>query len=155
MRRASLDRERTLRSWHTHSILAHGGKPGPCVCEIQPGRFRKGQRVLGCTVPRCWQCKRGKLMQIPKRQEYRATLSYREWASEYGLQRLPRKRYQAPPNKGFQPAGWAERSPSHGTMPSARGWVAAWRHTWPGRVGFGQRCCCTPNTDPLAAHECS
>ena len=64
MRRAALERDRALREWHKHraihvrqaadyGCLLAGWEPGvspadlvTCVCDNQPGRFRKGQRWL-------------------------------------------------------------------------------------------------------------
>lgn len=83
MRRAALERPRTLRVWRAHDRLIHEGVPTGCICEEQPGRFRKGQRVAGCS-PRCF-CKTDKLANVLKARDYRAALSYREQAAEFGF----------------------------------------------------------------------
>lgn len=49
MRRAALERPRTLRVWRQH--LAGHSDTDLCRCEFQPGRFRKGERVGGCGNP--------------------------------------------------------------------------------------------------------
>ncbi len=85
MRRASLERPRTLRVWRAHNRLIHDGLPTSCICDEQPGRFRKGQRVASCPKPRCWLCKSDKLGKHPKAREYRAALSYREQAAGFGF----------------------------------------------------------------------
>ena len=85
MRRASLDRARTVRVWRAHLRIIHDGDPGGCLCELQPGRFRKGQRRGGCGKPRCYLCKREKLTGEPTRQELRAATSEYEWSVEFGF----------------------------------------------------------------------
>jgi hypothetical protein len=92
MRRASLERARTVRVWRAHQVLIHDGLPTSCVCDEQAGRFRKGQRFGGCARPRCGLCKRHKLNREPNPRDCRAALSYREWGSEFGfVVRMPRK----------------------------------------------------------------
>ena len=92
MRRASLERPRSLRVWRAHNRLIHEGLPTSCVCEDQPGRFRKGERVGGCGRPRCGLCKRHKLYKEPTPRNYRAALAYREWGTEFGfVVRMPLK----------------------------------------------------------------
>ncbi len=85
MRRASLERPRTLRVWRAHHRLIHDGLPTDCICDEQPGRFRKSQRVAGCGKPRCWLCKRHKLAKETTARDHRAALSYHEQAAEYGF----------------------------------------------------------------------
>jgi len=85
MRRAHLERARTLRIWRAHLRLVHLGLPAACPCELQPGRLRKGQRLTGCSLPRCFLCHRAKLLGRATAQEYRAALSHHEWAHELGL----------------------------------------------------------------------
>ncbi len=87
MRRASLERRRTLRVWRAHNRIIHENLPTHCPCDKQPGRFRKGQRVAGCPNPRCWLCKRHKRTSEPTIHEYRAAVSHLEWAAELGLAR--------------------------------------------------------------------
>ena len=92
MRRATLERPRTIRTWRAHNLLIHHGLPTSCRCDKQVGRFRKGQRVGGCGRPRCGLCKAHKLFSKPTARDYRAALSYREWASELGVSvRMPRR----------------------------------------------------------------
>ena len=85
MRRASLERPRTLRVWRAHNRVTHDDIPTECVCDEQPGRFRKGQRIGGCGQQRCWLCKPHKLTNEPRAYEYRASLSHREWGVEFGF----------------------------------------------------------------------
>ena len=102
MRRAALERERTLREWHKHHRLhilqmveycAINGdwEPGvrpedlvSCPCDNQPGRFRKGQRWLS----------KGKQWVSPRdygdrtRQEAQSDANFREQLRElaFGLE---------------------------------------------------------------------
>jgi len=73
MRRAALEKYRTLRIWRNHLATHHGQIL--CECELQPGRFRKSQRVGGCGRPRCWLCHYDKLSGIPTIQEQRALIN--------------------------------------------------------------------------------
>ena len=57
MRRAFAERQRALRLWRAHNRLVHAGMGTSCVCDQQPGRFRKGQKIGGCGKSRCWLCK--------------------------------------------------------------------------------------------------
>lgn len=92
MRRASIERPRTLRVWRAHNRIIHEGVPTGCRCDAEPGRFRKGQRVAGCGKVRCWLCKGHKLSSEPTAGDYRAALSYHEQAAEFGFfVALPRK----------------------------------------------------------------
>jgi len=57
MKRAAVERLRTRSVWLRH--LRHHRSDGTalvCACELQMGRFRKGQRVGGCGNSRCWLC---------------------------------------------------------------------------------------------------
>ena len=90
MKRAHDERARTLRVWRQH-LSSHGSDRLTCICEFQPGRFRKGQRVGGCGQPRCYLCKRGKLCQVPTRQQQVSNISYDEWLEDLG--RIPRGRH--------------------------------------------------------------
>ena len=85
MRRASLERARTLRVWRSHLSWIHEGNPEGCLCELQPGRFRKTQRVGGCGKTRCFLCHPDKLLGCPTRQRLRSDVSNREWRLELGL----------------------------------------------------------------------
>lgn len=81
MQRAHTERLRTLHVWHQH-LASHGPNAKLCVCEFQPGRFRKGQRVGGCGHARCYLCHGEKLFQRPTRQQRLNDLSYKEWVDE-------------------------------------------------------------------------
>ena len=85
MRRAALERPRTLRVWRDHNRFIHDNDPTGCTCDEQPGRFRKGQRIGGCGKSRCWLCKRHKLTKEVTFRDYRAAFSYRESAAEWGF----------------------------------------------------------------------
>ena len=45
MQQAAIEKLRTLRTWRSH--LAMHGERIACDCELQPGRFRKTQRIGG------------------------------------------------------------------------------------------------------------
>ncbi len=85
MRRASIERGRTLRVWRKHNGYVHDGEATSCRCDDQPGRFRKSQRFAGCGRVRCHICQFEKLFSIPDLQQRRADVSYREWLAELGL----------------------------------------------------------------------
>ena len=92
MRRAALERARTVRTWKAHNRIIHNGRPTGCACDGQPGRFRKGQRIGGCGRVRCRVCKSHKLDREAAFRDYREAVWYRAWAAEYGVfVRLPRK----------------------------------------------------------------
>jgi hypothetical protein len=76
MRRAALEKQRTLQVWRRH-LVTHG-VPLVCGCELQPGRFRKSQRVGGCGRPRCWLCHYDKLAGNPKPRDLRLLAAERE-----------------------------------------------------------------------------
>lgn len=59
MKRAAIERLRTVNTWRAH--LSTHEDPALCVCDSQPGRFRKSQRVGGCGRARCWLCHGDKL----------------------------------------------------------------------------------------------
>ena len=84
MRRAFVERQRALRVWRAHNLIVHAGMDTSCVCDQQPGRFRKGRKVGGCGKSRCWLCKGPKLDKRSTARDYRKEVSYREWRSEYG-----------------------------------------------------------------------
>lgn len=84
--RASLERDRTIVVWRRH-LQRHGHRfPLTCICEFQPGRFRKGQRVGGCGRPRCYTCHAEKLFGTPSRQESRINISHQEWLKQMTYQ---------------------------------------------------------------------
>ena len=80
MRRAAIERPRTVSTWKRH--LARHEKPVRCVCDTQVGRFRKGQRVGGCGKARCYLCHREKLMGEPKMCDLRAMQTQKEGLQE-------------------------------------------------------------------------
>ncbi len=76
MKRAALEKTRTVRTWQRH--LAKHGAPVRCACEFQAGRFRKGERVGGCGRARCFLCHGEKLNGVPTRGQRRAEARHRE-----------------------------------------------------------------------------
>jgi hypothetical protein len=80
MQRAALERSRTRRVWLQH-LRTHGELVN-CACELQPGRFRKSQRVGGCGRRHCWLCHYFKLADIPTLQELRMLERFREGLAE-------------------------------------------------------------------------
>ena len=76
MKRATSERPRTLRIWRKH-LKIHGGD-SLCRCELEPGRFRKTQRIGGCGRSRCWLCHYDKLAGLATRQERRAAARLQE-----------------------------------------------------------------------------
>ena len=67
MRRASLERPRTVREWKSRQWMDE---------ELEPGCFRKGRTALGC--PRfCIHCRA--IKDKPKRQTILSDLRMREW----------------------------------------------------------------------------
>ena len=83
MRRAAIERARALRVWRSHLRLIHPDpEPFLCICENQPGRFRKTERIGGCGRGRWCDCNGPKLQKMPKRQERAANISYHEWLDE-------------------------------------------------------------------------
>ena len=79
MRRAALEKARTLRVWRAHNRIIHQNESTGCVCDEQAGRFRKGQRAAGCSIGAHCVCKYHKPFREPTLQEARANLSHREW----------------------------------------------------------------------------
>jgi hypothetical protein len=82
MKRAAFERVRTIAVWRRH-LASHGAEVGLCDCELQPGRFRKGQRIGGCGNARCYLCHFEKLFGFPKPSQRRAEISFREWSREF------------------------------------------------------------------------
>lgn len=78
MKRAAIERGRTLRTWKAHQRLAHGNRETGCICDKQAGRFRKGQKQGGCGNSRCYVCHGSKLFDMPTRQRMRADELERE-----------------------------------------------------------------------------
>jgi hypothetical protein len=78
MKRAAIDRQRTIAVWRRH-LASHSADAAHYAHEIQPGRFRKGQRIGGCGNPRCYLCHCDKLLGVPNRSQQRAEISFREW----------------------------------------------------------------------------
>ena len=81
MKRAAVERQRTVRVWRQHLSYIHGNDPDLCVCELQPGRFRK-HRISGCGRPRCYFCHADKLCKRPTFQQRRSDVSFHEWKRE-------------------------------------------------------------------------
>ena len=80
MRRAAIERFRTLQTWRDH--LAVHGATIFCDCELQPGRFRKSQRIGGCGRSRCWLCHYEKLAGCPTVHDLRSLATEREGLAE-------------------------------------------------------------------------
>ena len=78
MKRASLERQRTVGVWRRH-LGTHGPGPIRCRCEFEVGRFRKGQRVGGCGNSRCFLCHGDKLLKRPTLEQARSDSTLREW----------------------------------------------------------------------------
>jgi hypothetical protein len=55
MYRAAVERPRTFATWAKHQHIVHP-QGSTCVCDVQPGRFRKGQKQAGCGKT-CYMCK--------------------------------------------------------------------------------------------------
>ena len=82
MRRAALERARTLRVWRAHNRVVHGGEDTGCPCDQQPGRFRKIS--LGdCGKARCYLCHHDKLLGIPSVKDRIAEERYRSSWLDY------------------------------------------------------------------------
>jgi hypothetical protein len=80
MKRAAEERSRTRTTWLRH-LQAHRGTVA-CVCELQMGRFRKGERIGGCGHSQCWVCHSEKLGRVPTVQQLRNEATYREGLTE-------------------------------------------------------------------------
>ena len=80
MQRASLERFRTVGTWRAH-LRTHSGL-ALCQCELQPGRFRKGQRLGGCGKARCFLCHYSKLLGLATLSERRGLASFKEGLAE-------------------------------------------------------------------------
>ena len=87
MRRATIERQRTLREWRNRL---------PSDESLEPGRFRKGRTARGCPH-RCVYCRVKK--QVPTLQEKRTLLNLADWVqAEYpkmGRRRIAVKRRQS------------------------------------------------------------
>ena len=81
MKRAAAERQRTVAVWRRH-LAAHGTEAARCPCELQPGRFRKGQRVGGCGNARCYLCHFDKLLGRPRPSQQRAEIRFQEWSRD-------------------------------------------------------------------------
>jgi len=87
MRRAKLERQRTIRVWRKH-LAWHRADEVVCSCEFDVGRFRKSQRIGGCGNSQCYLCHADKLMKRPAARQMRSDASYREWMLEYSPDEL-------------------------------------------------------------------
>lgn len=82
MRRASVQRQRTIREWRDRL---------PSDESLEPARFRKGRSARGCPH-RCVHCRVRK--QFPTIQEKRVLLNFAEWLEvEYPKMHRRRVRY--------------------------------------------------------------
>jgi hypothetical protein len=70
MQRAYLERPQTIREWQRRHDFDDA---------LQPGRYRKGHRALGCHR-RCTHCRALKL--IPTRKLLKSNLDLSEWLRE-------------------------------------------------------------------------
>ncbi len=93
MQRASLERERTLRTWLRY-LRRYAGRERALLrpSDMQPGRFRKGRRVYGCMRPRCMLCNPTKVLRLPHAHVVRHDAVYREMLEELGLDSMFRWR---------------------------------------------------------------
>jgi hypothetical protein len=82
VKRAALERPRTVRTWRGH--LGRHAAPVACACELQPGRFRKAQRIGGCNKSRCWLCHGDKLAGLATPQDRRGRARLFEGLIEVG-----------------------------------------------------------------------
>lgn len=82
MYRAAKERPLALRKWKAHNKLVHLGKKTGCICDEQPNRFRKTDRIAGrCGNRHCWMCYGigdEKRMGIPTHNQIKETMSYKE-----------------------------------------------------------------------------
>lgn len=86
MKRAALEKLRTSNVWRAH-VRKHRVEDGPqiaCACEFQVGRFRKGQRIGGCSNARCWLCHSEKLSAVPTLRQQRSAITLAEGVAEIG-----------------------------------------------------------------------
>lgn len=81
MKRAAEERTRTVREWKRHVAITHAGDASRCLCDRQPGRFRKVHGT-GCHRPRCMACHGEKILKIPRRAQRRANESYHQQLRE-------------------------------------------------------------------------
>jgi hypothetical protein len=96
MRRASVERSRTVNVWRAHLRRSHPVEPILCRCEFEVGRFRKAQRIGGCGNSRCFLCHGDKILGRPTLQELRARDRQREALREMtGGSSMPNPRLQA------------------------------------------------------------
>ena len=87
MKRAAEERGRAVRVWRRHLQLFGAAHAAACICEQQPGRFRKAHRVGGCSNSRCYLCHSAKLLGEPTLQQRRSAISFREWVAPRGSPR--------------------------------------------------------------------
>jgi len=82
MKRAAIEKPKTVHTWRNHLATHHGQLIWDC--ELQPGRFRKSQRIGGCGRPRCWLCHPDKLAGRPTIQQRRFLAKQLEGLAESG-----------------------------------------------------------------------
>lgn len=81
MKRAALDRPRSVRNWRRRAQL--DGHYGHTRDDLHAGHFRKGMRFGGCGSAACWVCHYSKLAGYPTLQDARSRLSFREQLAEF------------------------------------------------------------------------
>lgn len=113
MKRAAIERAATLRRWRFHVEVVHGGDPGPCSCERQPNRFRKGEKRGGCGRVRCHLCKAKKLLGAVPLAQQKSDFSLREWLDDLDRPPLrdPRRGRRLPSFEGYAMGGRIWRPP--------------------------------------------
>ena len=82
MRRAAIERARTVRTWRAHTQVVHGGVDTGCPCDQQPGRFRKVS-LGGCGKARCYLCHGPKLLGEPTKADLVARDRFRDSWLDY------------------------------------------------------------------------
>jgi len=81
MYRATIERARALKVWKEHNRLIHFGEKTGCICDEQPNRFRKTEKIAGrcgnrhCPMCYGWDEKR---LGIPTHRQRREDLRYLE-----------------------------------------------------------------------------
>jgi len=82
MYRAAIERARAVRVWKAHNQLVHNNEKTDCVCDEQPNRFRKGERISGrCGNMHCQLCYGRydeKRMKIPTHRQIKENLRYQD-----------------------------------------------------------------------------
>lgn len=87
MKRASLERDRTIHRWLAGQAWRGSARPA----DLQPGRYRKTRRIGGCGRSRCFLCHYAKLIGYSTVQEERAWLGFQFELIELGLTHKSRR----------------------------------------------------------------